>query len=76
MTTPSILDEHLAALHHLNIMILGQRLGRFEIEKRPNTTKNTFHVLSVSFKLVYTYAVVNIFQLFFRVAWRSLLALF
>lgn len=76
LTPTAILDEHLPPLHHLNIMVLRQRLGRVKVEKWSNSTQNPFNILRVCFKLICTNALVNLLEAtswVFRGALRTLL---
>ena len=75
LTSTAILHEHLTTLHHLNIMILRQRLLRVNSKERCHSAEYPFNILCVSLELVLADPIVNLFQFTFWVFWGSLLAL-
>ena len=74
-SSAAILDEHLAALDHLYVVVFSELAIRIEIEKWPHPAQDALNVLSVSLELVVAYAVVDRLELGLGVAGRPLATL-
>ena len=62
LAAPPVLDEHLTPLHHLNVMVFGERFGRVQVEEWSDSTKNSLDILRISLKLLSANALVNLFE--------------
>lgn len=71
----AIFDEHLAALDHLNVVILRQWLIRVKVEEGTDSAQDLLNVLRVCLELALTNAFINLLQLRHWVLGSSLAAL-
>jgi len=75
LAATAVLDKHLPALHHLNVVIFREWLIGIKVEEGPHTAQNTLDILSVRFELVDADTVVNFLKLDLRVFGGALAAL-